>query len=437
MKTMTILIALILVLPALAYSQERGSVEQQPGFIDNLSRRPFYVDYAAFKDSLSDSLIVEIYFKVFSSSLSYQKWGQKFKAAYTVDITINKKKKQITGISRDGELIADTYRATLSADDFIIDKAGFKLPGDDYEMSARLTDRHSDDQLRVKRNLRLKDSMSKTPSLSLLEFVRQESTIEKESKFDRADMELIPSASRVYGEEDPDLIFYYEIYNTPAFRGDYLATYTIHADDKIVAADTSLFPGAGAVTSRLEKIMVDNLIPGEYKLNMEIKSPGNNLSLKMEENFVIGWSVVALVKNDYKTAIEQLRYVATEDQIKRLLKTPKEEQVKAWTDYWKSKDPTPSTLENELKDEYYKRVRYADLNFGNMGKDGWKTDMGRVYIVYGPPDEIERHPFELDSKPYQIWYYYTLKLIFRFVEINGYGDYELLYPYDGDITKYR
>ena len=52
-----------------------------------------------------------------------------------------------------------------------------------------------------------------------------------------------------------------------------------------------------------------------------------------------------------------------------------------------------------------------------------------IYIRYGPPDEIESHPFELDSPPYEIWRYYSLDLVFIFVDKSGVGDYELVYPY--------
>ncbi len=270
-----------------------------------------------------------------------------------------------------------------------------------------------------------------------MEFVREATPVDGDSQFVRGDMRLIPSVSRLYGENDPEMDLYYEVYNNPDFHGDYLATYEIKNGDKTVVTDSSLFPANGGTTPRLDRLSVENLLPGEYKLLVHVKSPGNGLDLKEESGFLIGWSVMGLVRNDFKTAIEQLRYIASREQIKQLSKASESDRIRLWNEYWKSKDPTPSTPENELKDEYYKRVRYADLNFGNFGRDGWKTDMGMVYITYGPPDEIESHPFDLDAKPYQIWFYYTQKRTFRFVDLNGYGEFELLYPYDGDTRKLR
>ncbi len=59
--------------------------------------------------------------------------------------------------------------------------------------------------------------------------------------------------------------------------------------------------------------------------------------------------------------------------------------------FWQRRDPTPDTEENEYKEEHYQRIAYANEHFA-AGVPGWKTDRGRIYIVYGKPDEIESHP---------------------------------------------
>ena len=59
--------------------------------------------------------------------------------------------------------------------------------------------------------------------------------------------------------------------------------------------------------------------------------------------------------------------------------------------FWLWRDPTPGTVENEFKEEHYRRIAYANENFSDDDLAGWKTDHGRVYITYGPPDEKESH----------------------------------------------
>ena len=59
--------------------------------------------------------------------------------------------------------------------------------------------------------------------------------------------------------------------------------------------------------------------------------------------------------------------------------------------FWQRRDPTPGTAENEFKEEHYRRIAYANDHFPSA-IPGWKTDRGRIYITYGPPDEKETHP---------------------------------------------
>ena len=103
-----------------------------------------------------------------------------------------------------------------------------------------------------------------------------------------------------------------------------------------------------------------------------------------------------------------------------------EEARKAfWEAFWRGRDQTPETPENEARDEFYQRVRYSNQHF-STATQGWKTDMGRIYIIHGKPDEIVRSPFNFDRPPEEIWYYYRDHLTFVFVDHDGFGRYELV-----------
>jgi hypothetical protein len=78
-------------------------------------------------------------------------------------------------------------------------------------------------------------------------------------------------------------------------------------------------------------------------------------------------------------------------------------------------------------EEYFARVDYANEKFKSR-RDGWKTDMGMVFIIFGNPDYVDRHPFELGSQPYEIWDYYGVNRRFIFVDETGFGDYRSVYP---------
>ncbi|MEJ2617438.1 MAG: GWxTD domain-containing protein, partial [Ignavibacteriaceae bacterium] len=156
-----------------------------------------------------------------------------------------------------------------------------------------------------------------------------------------------------------------------------------------------------------------------------------------KQPFISRWIGFPSTATDIDEAIEQLVYIASPSEIDFINdgKT-KDEKIKRFREFWKKKDPVPSTEENEVFNEYYRRVATANANFSHYVK-GWKTDRGMVLIILGNPNNIERHPFEVDSKPYEVWDYYQLNQSFVFVDETGFGDYRLVTPLTGDLYRYR
>ena len=97
--------------------------------------------------------------------------------------------------------------------------------------------------------------------------------------------------------------------------------------------------------------------------------------------------------------------------------------------FWQRRDEDPSTPYNEFKTIYLTRVESANTRFRTMTSEGYKTDRGRIFVRLGEPDEIERHPNKIDSKPYEVWYYNQIEggVHFIFGDFTGFNFYELLH----------
>ena len=100
--------------------------------------------------------------------------------------------------------------------------------------------------------------------------------------------------------------------------------------------------------------------------------------------------------------------------------------------FWLRRDPTPGTVENEFKDEHYRRIAYANDRFSSRADTrGWKTDRGRIYITFGPPDEIDSHPEGSAAKPpYEDWLYRFIQGIgsnvsMEFADTDGNGEFHM------------
>lgn len=134
------------------------------------------------------------------------------------------------------------------------------------------------------------------------------------------------------------------------------------------------------------------------------------------------------VVENLEIAIRQLRYVANNSQIRYIEEgATYEQKLNRFREFWNGLDPTPNTQRNEAFEEYYKRVEYVNSRFKSY-QQGWQTDMGMVYIIFGSPASVDkRQDYYNPSRVYERWIY-TNNREFIFVDNNGFGDYKLLSP---------
>jgi GWxTD domain-containing protein len=128
-------------------------------------------------------------------------------------------------------------------------------------------------------------------------------------------------------------------------------------------------------------------------------------------------------------AFGPLKYMANDTEIRSFRKSDITGKRTILRKFWSQRDPDPATPINEARIKFERLLQNVNEQFTNSRQKGWKTDMGRVYLVYGPPSEIERHASSLEAKPYQIWHYYEIEggIIFVFVDKTGFGQMELVH----------
>lgn len=395
----------------------------------------FYVDFASFVSDSANLVKLEIYYQIYTSKLLHVRKEGQYVANYGVSAVIEKSGKQIAANETEGFLYKETFEKASNPEDFLINSFRFFLNPDKYEIKITLNDLNAGTSLPLKTDLILPDYKSKTPIFSSIEFARDISEAGEPNNFDKNLWKVIPSCSRIYGDGNNELRFYYEFY-TDADAGD-TANFIyeiIDKKDNVAASDTV----STEITKQdgiVGQVNLEKLKPGYYDLVIKTQTSEKGKLVTTSGNFKIALSGLAMIEYDIDIAIDQLKYIANSKEMDKLRNAGEDEIIKLWNEFWKSRDPSPGTEENELQDEYYRRISYSNKYFSLPGKAGWKTDMGRIRIIRGEPDDIERHPFDIDVKPYEIWYYYKPRRRFLFIDDKGYGEYTLQYPYDGDISK--
>jgi GWxTD domain-containing protein len=152
---------------------------------------------------------------------------------------------------------------------------------------------------------------------------------------------------------------------------------------------------------------------------------------------------------------EDVGYIITDEERSAFMRLQTDEEREQFIEnFWLRRDPSPDTVENEFREEHYRRIAYANEHFAS-GIPGWKTDRGRIYITYGPPDEIDDHSSggsyerppeegggETSTYPFQQWRYRYIdgigtNIIIEFVDPTMSGEFHMtMDPSEKDALLY-
>jgi GWxTD domain-containing protein len=174
---------------------------------------------------------------------------------------------------------------------------------------------------------------------------------------------------------------------------------------------------------------IADLETGDYMLVLNYDAADGSVTDSVR--FKLRWIdiPVSLSRVDY--AIKVLYPIVSDDSLDAMLSGDREHQTQALRKFWEDRDPTPDSKYNEAMAEYYRRVDYAFFNFRALGqRDGAFTDRGKIYILYGPPTEVNRE-LQPDSAPREVWLYHNkVNRGFVFTDPSKAGDYRLTEYYD-------
>ncbi|RJP67956.1 MAG: GWxTD domain-containing protein [Ignavibacteriales bacterium] len=273
-----------------------------------------------------------------------------------------------------------------------------------------------------------------------------------DSYFVKNNYEIIPNPSGVYGENLPVLYSYSEFYNLDINN----STKYLQVNYKILnSLNVNMFNRNKYIPTK-NKSIVDiatiNVVKyptGVYTLIVELKDTSSALSVSQVKKFYLfnpgivdTASQLALITGNMSSEFSVMeedelnryfdysKYLATQEDINTWKKIHTEEGKKEYlNNFWLSKNKNSGIDDKGFQMEYFRRLEIANERYTTMQRQGWKSDKGRIYMIYGEPSEIQRYPNEPDMKPYEIWNYNMIDngVIFVFANLEGYGEYSLIH----------
>jgi GWxTD domain-containing protein len=417
-------------------------------------------DYKTFYAPAQGSY-VETYLAVQGNSVAYVKNGDgKFESSLEITVVLKNNDKIIHAdkYHLSGPLLSDTLKTM----DFL-DCQRIKIPNGMSVLSLTIADKNNNGQ---EFNLSQEIHTSyneQQQAVSAIELVSSFSkTAETEGVLVKNGFEITPRVDNFYPQSISKLKFYFEIYNTDKLTDDLvLLSYYLQAagsDMPMNNFGSMQRKTVSTVIPVLSEIDIADLPSGNYDLVVQVKDKNNNLlaSNKLffqRSNAVASSFVNTFTQNTFVELytdkkilaedISSLQPISDAQQsefISNQLKAADLQMMKSFfLNFWQRQDP----IEPQKAWQAYKeKVNLVQNKYGSRALKGYNTDMGRVYLTYGQPDNINKSEMEPNTYPYEIWHYNTIKnktnkmFIFYNTDMMA-RNYKLLHsdmpgePYDG------
>lgn len=389
----------------------------------------FFIDFLDYKSNFPGKTKVDVLIQLPYSSVQFVKEGRGFFSRYTIFLTFydgNKNNVMFEKIWKES-IETEDFEETYSSQNFNISHRSFDLTPEKYVVVCAVEDMNSGQRILFETELRVR----KLEEVDISDIMFIKSIVETENG-----SEIVPNVSNILASNERNVTMLYEIYSDKDQSVSVKHTITDQSRDinHYNFVTFELKKGLNTLQPELKEIP---LKLGEFIMLVEVEDTDENKICSTGKNFKATIDGFPKTIVDLDEAIKQMKYFVNMSKIDSLLDIQEYDQrLKEFIAFWKERDPSPQTLENELLNEYYRRVDYANKNFKGF-YDGWQTDMGMVYITLGPPNQVNREPVSIDSKPYEIWDYYDINRRFLFVDHTGFGDYRLENPQYGEWNHYR
>ena len=367
-----------------------------------------------------DSLQVSIYMQIPNATLQFVKLDTNYIARFEAVIALQTKKgKQIGREVWQDSIIVNDYNSTNSILENRMLTVSYKIPAGKYKMVGSLLDLDTKNNGENIIKLNLTDYENN-------QYLHEPILLIKDDGNWGFGKNLIPSVHNSIFDTDDGLSFYL---SGKVLPGKYtLKTQFINKEEKVLFENIINDTTQTGIFYHIVNLPAEDIEGIGINIKNELIQ-GKYSSEKTKEIIIRKMGISHLISN-LEEALEQMRYILDSEERKAIKKVSTKNREELFKKLWKLRDPTPDTAVNELMNEYFKRVAYTNIQFESF-IDGWETDRGMIYIIFGAPDDIERTILPQEQNATELWYYFRIQESFTFIDMDGFGQYKLSNPFLG------
>ncbi|OPZ70864.1 MAG: hypothetical protein BWY83_01430 [bacterium ADurb.Bin478] len=407
----------------------------------------FWMDAGFFHQD--DKVRIEFYYSIALKELNFSSPAGDSLASFTMALSLQDQSGASVFTDTHSRKARFNKAALTDETKGVVDQIVLSLPAGTYRLQARLTDVNAEKFSLITGQVSV-PSFSQDLAISEPQVAINIQANAAGAAFRKGNTAVIPNPSRRYRYHNAKLYLYYELYNLEPAGADSSAPLSViycitdQAGDTLMLMPRQKIDRSGRTSARVAGLDVSGLEGGAHTITVAVFDSSTGRSAVSAKRFWIHQPALAaqllpMSPEDIKRYRDQIKYIATHDELRLFDELDAEGKTNFLLNFWRGKDESPETPENEYMQNLFSRIAYANKNFkGN--ESGLNSDMGRVFVVYGKPDDIEQYTWETGRKSYAIWRYFTAggQHSFVFVDRNHEGIYYLVHStVEEEIKNYN
>ena len=414
------------------------------------SKPKFFIETLIFPSASPDSVMLLVDFKApYNFLVFHQKEGGDYESSLTFAVEILTNKKAVNRKILQRRVVVKSFKETESKNKFISGAAVLDLKKGEYKFVAEFYDNNTQ-KLIKSHNEELKIETDKSSNLEISDLLFVSDVINSNQEL--ALKPLAVSEKGHYGKAYEAFVKVVSHNKMPVKELTYELIRIINPDEEkesvvkkgkipaksMVAIYPKVFVASDERSSsvsvkkskqsfaKIVRLDIDSkkLSNAKYKLNITAKSATDSI-VKTEE-FENAWITMPYPLYDIDLALRLMEHILTPEETTSLMSGSEQDRHAKFKSFWKAKDPTPNTEYNEVMTEFFRRVDYTFFNFYTPREFGWRTDRGKIYILYGKPESMDRK-FPFNRPTEETWRYGPpINKTFTFVDKSNNGNYKLV-----------
>jgi len=384
-----------------------------------------------------------INYKILNKDLVFLPTGSEYKATLNVSFDIYQDGQLVSPNSFEHTAGALSVASAQTDKHFVLDKIEFTIPAEGYSGTLTITDKNASTHFTQRFDLPPLTTDTYISDIEISTGISTELTPSLD-KFQRGQYQFYVDPLPVISSNEKIFIAFFQVANItpdPDDKFNFFQTLTVSKDDTEIWKANNDLSVENLPYLAVCRVPINDFTAGIYTLQVDITDSQTNTTSSATRTFLVTTDYVMYTQRVFPNDDDEYELLSyfLNDRQKRLYRDLNDQSKKGFIDrFWASNNPNPMSDENQFLQAVRLRIQEANWRYSHH-RAGWKTDMGRIYIKHGTPDDVQKSETPPDARfprrAYEVWKYQSKDRAYLFLDLQNNRNFRLIHTKNDDTES--